>query len=121
MPPPEAYGTAMEEHGMSALTISILAAFAVIAALFSYAALVSGWRLFRGDGRLRLIEAVRGQGLTLPAMDTQRAARDGARATRRCLSCASHARCDDILAARDWNALREICPNTLHIDRLRAD
>lgn len=106
---------------MSALMLSILAAFAVIAALFSYAAVVNGWRLFRGDGRLRLIEAVRGQGLALPALDSERTARDAARATRRCLSCASQERCDGILAARDWKALREICPNTLYIDRLRAD
>jgi len=105
---------------MSALTLSILAAFIIIAALFSYAALIEGWRLFHGDGRLRLTEAVRGQRLTLPALDSERAARDAARATRRCLSCAAHARCDEILAARDWKALREICPNSAYIDRLRT-
>ena len=104
---------------MSVLMLSLLVAFAVVVALFSYAAVVDGWRIFRADGRLRLLEAIRGQRLAEPALDSERAARSAAKATRRCLSCASQARCDKVLAAHDWKGLREICPNTGYIDSLR--
>jgi hypothetical protein len=103
------------------MMLSLLAVLVAIAVLFCYAAVVDGWRLFHSDGRLRLDEAVRGQGLALPPLNTERAARDAAVATRRCLACASHARCDDLLAQREWNTLREICPNTPYIDSLRPD
>ena len=106
---------------MSALMLLLLAVLAAVVVLFCYAAVVDGWRLFRGDGRLRLHEAVRGQGLALPSLNTERAARAAAMATRRCLTCASHARCDEYLAQHEWSALREICPNTPYIDRLRPD
>jgi len=106
---------------MSALMLTFLAVLAAVVALFCYAAVVDGWRLFRGDGRLRLEEAVRGQGLTLPWLNTERAVRSAAMATRRCLTCASQSRCDEFLARREWKALREICPNTAYIDRLRPD
>jgi len=104
---------------MSALMVSFLAVLAVILVVFCYAAVVDGWRVFHSDGRLRLDEAVRGQGLALPALDSERAARAGAVAARRCLTCASHERCDEVLAKREWNTLREICPNTSYIDGLR--
>ena len=106
---------------MSALMLLFLAVLAAVAVWFCYAAVVDGWRLFHGDGRLRLDEAVRGQGLALPPLSTERAARAAAMATRRCLTCASHERCDEVLARREWNALREICPNTAYIDGLRPD
>jgi hypothetical protein len=106
---------------MSVLMVSFLVVLAVIVALFCYAAMVDGWRIFRGDGRLRLLEAIRGQRLAEPALDSERSARAAARATRRCLSCVSQARCDKVLAAQDWQALREICPNTAYIERLRVD
>ena len=105
---------------MSALMLSFLAIFAVIAALSAYAVVVNGWRLFRSDGRLRLLEALRGQGLPPPSFETELAARDAARATRRCLSCGAQGRCDELLAARDWKALRGICPNNAYIDSLRT-
>ena len=100
--------------------VSLLAVFVVILVLFSYAVVVEGWRIYRSDSRLRLLEAIRGQRLPEPALDSERAARNAARATQRCLSCASQARCDKVLAAHDWRALREICPNTAYIDSLRG-
>ena len=106
---------------MSALMLLFLVVLAVVVALFCYAAVVDGWRLFHFDGRLRLAEAVRGQGLALPSLNTERVARGAAMATRRCLLCVSHARCDKILAQREWKALREICPNTAYIDGLRPN
>src|SRR3954452_13393212 len=105
---------------MSILMLSFIIALVVIATLFSYAALTEGWRLFNGDGRLRLTEAVRGQGLALPALDGDRAVHNAASATRRCMGCAEQARCDEVLATRDWKTLPEICPNTAYIDSLRA-
>jgi hypothetical protein len=116
----QAIGLIAKEHAMSILMLSFIVALVIIATLFSYAALIEGWRLFRGDGRLRLTEAAHAQGLALPALDSERAVRDAARATRRCLSCTAQARCDEVLAARDWKALREICPNNAYIDHLRT-
>jgi hypothetical protein len=106
---------------MSALMLSLLAVLALVAILFCYAAVADGWRLFRSDGRLRLEEAVRGQGLALPVLKTERAVCAAAMATRRCLACVSQERCDGLLAQREWKTLREICPNTSYIDRLRPD
>ncbi|HEX6689962.1 MAG TPA: DUF6455 family protein, partial [Burkholderiales bacterium] len=111
-----AYGRGMS----SVLMVSLLAVFVAVLVLFSYAVVVEGWRIFRSDSRLRLLEAIRGQRLPEPALDSERAARNAARATQRCLSCASQARCDKVLATRDWKALREICPNTAYIDSLRG-
>jgi len=105
---------------MSALMLLFLVVLSVVAVLFCYAAVADGWRLFHSDGRLRLYEALRGQGLALPPINTEHAARDAAVATRRCLACASHAQCDELLAQHEWNALREICPNTPYIDRQRS-
>jgi|KBSSwiStaDraftv2_1062776.scaffolds.fasta_scaffold1302524_2 hypothetical protein len=104
---------------MSALMLLFLAVLAAVAVLFCYAAVVDGWRVFHSDSRLRLGEAVRGQGLALPSLDTEHAARAGALAARRCLTCVSQERCDEVLVKREWNALREICPNASYIDGLR--
>lgn len=92
----------------------------VVLVLFVYAAFVIGRRLIRDDGRLRLVERLRGQGLELPVTKNEAVLRAGAFAVRRCVACAGHERCDELLAARDWNALRDICPNTAYIDSLRA-
>jgi hypothetical protein len=97
-----------------------LGAIAVVLALFVYAACVAALRMFRDGGRLRLIDALRGQGLALPEPDHQAVTLGAALAVRRCATCAGHVRCDELLAVRDWKALRAICPNTAYIDILRA-
>ena len=74
----------------------------------------------RDDGRLRLLEAARGQGVPLAEPDGNLAVQSGALAVRRCVLCAEHARCDALLAARDWDSLREICPNTDYLDHQRV-
>jgi hypothetical protein len=75
----------------------------------------------RDDGRLRLLEAARGQGVALPGPESNAAAHNSALAVRRCVLCAEHSRCDALLAARDWRSLREICPNTEYLDRLHPE
>jgi len=102
------------------MQLIFLGAIAVLAAFFLYAAVVLALRLIRDDGRLRLLAAIRGRGLALPAPESGAAAHATARAARRCVACASHARCDEVLAARDWKALRAICPNTDYIELLAA-
>lgn len=72
----------------------------------------------RDDGGLRLLEAARGQGVALPEPDSTTAVHAGALAVRRCVLCTEHSRCDALLDARDWDSLREICPNTDYLDRL---
>jgi hypothetical protein len=73
----------------------------------------------REDGRLRLFEAARGQGVALPEPGSNTALHTSALAVRRCVLCSEHSRCDALLEARDWRLLREICPNTDYIDRLQ--
>lgn len=73
----------------------------------------------REDGRLRLLEAAGGQGVALREPRSNTAVHAGALAVRRCILCAEHSRCDALLDARDWPSLREICPNTDYLDRLR--
>lgn len=75
------------------------------------------WR--RDDGRLRLLEAARGQGVALPKPDSSTPVHASALAVRRCVFCTEHSRCDALLDARDWRSLRDICPNTDYLDRLR--
>ena len=97
------------EFGLLVLVLVALAGFAVLRAR----------RLLRDDGRLRLPEVLRGQGLALPQDGSDADMRALAIATRRCVACAEHARCDELLAARDWDRLREICPNSAYLSRLR--
>jgi len=85
----------------------------------AYTVTSSALRMLRYDGRLRLSEALHGQGLALPELHSDIAMRALGIATRRCVTCAEHARCDRLLAAGDWTMLREICPNTSYIDGLR--
>jgi hypothetical protein len=73
----------------------------------------------REDGRLRLLEAASGQGVALREPESNTAVHAGALAVRRCVLCSEHSRCDALLDARDWPSLREICPNTEYLDRLR--
>jgi len=85
----------------------------------AYTVMASALRMLRYDGRLRLSEALQGQGLALPEVHSDAAVRALGIATRRCVTCAEHARCDTVLAAGDWKTLPEICPNTPYIDGLR--
>lgn len=86
----------------------------------AYAVMNSALRMLRYDGRLRLSEALHGQGLALPEVHSDASVRALGIATRRCVTCAEHARCDAVLAAGDWKMLPEICPNTSYIAGLRA-
>lgn len=98
-----------------------LGALAIVLMLFAYAAFVTARRLMRADGRLRLFEALRGQGFALPQPETEAAGRALGLATRRCMTCVGQERCDKLLDAHDWAGLREICPNSAYIDSLRDD
>jgi len=86
----------------------------------AYAVIASLLRILRNDGRLRLSEVLHGQGVAQPEVHSDATIRALGIATRRCVTCAEHARCDRVLAAGDWPMLREICPNTSFIDGLRA-
>jgi hypothetical protein len=96
--------------------LTVLLALAGIAAF----AVLRTRRLMRDDGRLRLPEVLRGQGLVPAPVDGDAGARALGIATRRCVACAHHARCDALLAARDWQRLVEICPNRAYFDALHA-
>jgi hypothetical protein len=91
----------------------------VVVCIVVYTTGASLLRMLRYDGRLRLSEALHGQGLALPEVHSDITIRALGIATRRCITCAEHARCDPTLAAGDWTMLREICPNTSYIDSLR--
>jgi hypothetical protein len=98
----------------------LLVVLAVVGVAFAaYAVMNSALRMLRYDGRLRLAEALHGQGLALPEVHSDASARAFGTATKRCVTCAEHARCDELLAAGDWKTLPEICPNTSFIDGLR--
>jgi hypothetical protein len=71
-------------------------------------------RMMRDDGQLRLTRALEAQGLALP-LEGELAIRHAAHAVRRCVACREHEACDRMLAAHDWDGLREICPNTSYI------
>lgn len=85
----------------------------------AFAVTASVLRLLRSDGRLRLAEAMHGQGIALPEVHSHAALRALGNATKRCIACAEHRRCDPLLAAGDWNRLREICPNRAYLEGLR--
>ena len=99
------------------MLLVLLAVVAVCTAAYTTGA--SLLRMLRYDGRLRLSEALQGQGLALPEVHSDASVRALGIATRRCITCAEQARCDNALAAGDWTMLREICPNTSYIDGLR--
>ena len=91
----------------------------VVVGTAAYMVMSSALRMLRYDGRLRLSEALHGQGLALPEVHTDASIRALGIATKRCVACTEHARCDQMLAAGDWKTLPEICPNTSYIDALR--
>jgi hypothetical protein len=84
-----------------------------------YKGLLAARELTRDDGRLRLKEVARARGLLLPPK-TEAAIDARALAVRRCVACRRKERCDELAAARDWAALRAICPNTPYLDDLPA-
>ncbi len=90
----------------------------MLAAVFY--ALATVWRRILGsDGRLRFYEALRGQSLASPGIQSGAETLSGAHAVRRCVACAEHSRCDRYLASQDWQALREICPNSDYFEASR--
>jgi hypothetical protein len=105
---------------MNAIDLTALLVLVLLLGGAIWAGATSGLRLLRYDGRLRLHEAVEGQNLALPRLEGDRSVISLAGATRRCMLCTEHARCDKLLDAGDWSMLREICPNTAYIDGLRA-
>ena len=104
---------------MSVLLTMFTVLLGLIAALFVYQAFLSARELNRDDGRLRLKEVARARRLARPSQ-TEAAMHAEALAVRRCLVCQRKKRCDELAAARDWEALRAICPNTPYLDSLRA-
>ena len=105
---------------MSVLLTIFTVVLGLIAALFVYEAFLSARELYRDDGRLRLKEVARARRLALHPPQTEAATHADALAVRRCLVCQRKKRCDELAAARDWDALRAICPNTPYLDSLRA-
>jgi hypothetical protein len=104
--------------------MSIYFATALIAALLGfalYAAFVSFRRVLRHDGRLRLLEAARLRGTELPDPQSDAAAYGAGLAAYRCVTCGQIERCDKLLAAGDWRALRQICPNTHYVEGLKRE
>lgn len=97
---------------MSALLAALFGALMVLLVVAAYRA---GRRISRDDGRLRLREVARARGLVLRSPESKAAIHADALAVRRCLACASQARCDRLAAARDWDALRELCPNSTYL------
>lgn len=103
---------------MTAWELAIVLTLVMLALAAAWACVASGLRLLRQDGRLRLLDAVKARGLALPEQFTPAAARALGSATRRCLTCAEHARCDELLEQGASNTLREICPNSAYLDSL---
>ena len=104
--------------------MSIYLTAALIAALLGfalYAAFVSFRRVLRHDGRLRLLEAASMRGVALPDPQSDAAAYGAGLAAYRCVTCGEIERCDRILAAGDWRALRQICPNAEYIEGLKRE
>lgn len=107
-------------NALESMLPMLLVALAVVGvSAGAYTVMNSALRMLRYDGRLRLSEALHGQGLALPEMHGDASVRALGMATRRCVTCAEHARCDSVLAAGDWKTLPEICPNTSYLDGLR--
>lgn len=103
-------------HFMFMLFLGVLG---VLGVVFLYQAFLAARRLNRDDGRLRLKEVARARNLALLPPRTEAAMHADALAVRRCVACREPERCDEFASARDWAALRAICPNTPYLNRLR--
>ena len=99
-----------------ALALGILGVLVVLGACEE---LLAVRRIGRDDGRLRLREVALAHDLALPPAGTEAAMHAQALAIRRCVACRQQELCDEFAPARDWTALRAICPNTTYIDGLR--
>lgn len=77
-------------------------------------------QMLNDDGRQRLQEVLAAQGLALPMGEGEMAVRLAAQAVRRCVGCNQQARCDAVIASKDWQGLKEICPNSGYIALLAA-
>ena len=104
---------------MSTLGIDAAAAFAgllIVAGLILYGVLASTFRVARDDGRLRLIEMLRRQGVASEEAFNV-AGYQAAVAVRRCMMCAHKAQCDEWSGKR---GMEEFCPNADFIARVTA-
>ncbi len=101
----------MSELAIAAVALGLLA-------LAAYCLITVGARMMRHKGPLRLHRLAAAKGVALPEGASEHDARAAALATRRCAGCASHERCDELLAARDFAALDAICPNAGYLERL---
>lgn len=99
-------------------TVVAIAVLVLLGTCAAWIAVRSALRAMRDESPLRLSRLVEGKGLALAGARSEAEVRSAALAARRCATCASHARCDVHLDARDYDGLRDICPNTLFIDRL---
>jgi hypothetical protein len=98
-------------------TVLIASIAILILAPVAYAAFLAV-RVARSNGRVRLFEVLQGENLPRPDFESEASVRAGAYAVRRCVNCSELARCDQLIAARDWKALNEICPNRDYLDSL---
>jgi hypothetical protein len=108
------------EAGMSLLEAVTLGATVLFVVAVFYATTLTGRRMLRDAGRLRLFELLGARGLALPAAEGEATARDSALAVRRCAACHAHAECDRLLATRDWQRLQQICPNATYVENVAA-
>ncbi len=97
---------------LAGIAIVLLIGFALTVAV------VSGRRMMREQGPLRLYRVAEAKGLQMPGATSVTEVREAAYAARRCAGCMSQARCDTMLESRDFDGLRFICPNTPFLDRL---
>ncbi|TAK82073.1 MAG: hypothetical protein EPO20_23650 [Betaproteobacteria bacterium] len=101
---------------MNALLIALITVLVSLAAL---AVFVSGRRVVRDTGRLRLTEVMQYRGASLPDPLDEAGARYHAHAVRICIACPNKPLCDEWLrAGRPANSCA-FCPNAHYIEHLR--
>jgi hypothetical protein len=103
---------------MSVLLGILLGVVGILGLASLYKTFHAARQLARDDGRLRLKEVARARNLALLPLRTEAAMHADALAVRRCVACQRQERCDELAAARDWAALRALCPNTPYLDGL---
>jgi hypothetical protein len=92
--------------------ILLLLLAALLVGAIVYAIFAESWRMLHHDGRLRLRRMLARHGASLNAAATLGfATYETARATRRCVACASKAQCDAWLASRKRDGIEAFCPN----------
>ena len=103
---------------MSVLLGILLGVLGILGLVSLHKTLLAARQLTRDDGRLRLKDVARARNLALLPPRTEAAMDASALAVRRCVACRRQERCDELAAARDWKALRAICPNAPYLDGL---